>query len=78
MVYVGNLILRTMVLEYFNNSLHFKRYGRLFSKIVFCTMVQKSSKIISVQNPGIGTSKKLVPGITIDFLLKKNTGNTWH
>ena len=28
MIYIGNLILRTMVLEYFNKSPYFKSYGR--------------------------------------------------
>ena len=32
MIYVGNLILRAMVLEYFNNSPYFKSYERLFRK----------------------------------------------
>ena len=30
MIYIGNLILRTMVFKEFNNSLYFKRYGHLF------------------------------------------------
>ena len=30
MIYIGNLILRTMALEYFNNSLYFKSYIRFF------------------------------------------------
>ena len=32
MIYIGNLILRTMVPEYFNNSLYFKSYGRFFRR----------------------------------------------
>ena len=44
MIYIGNLILRTMIFEYFNNSQYFKRYGLLFSKISLCTMVQKQLK----------------------------------
>ena len=28
MIYIGNLILRTMVFEYFNYSPYFKSYGR--------------------------------------------------
>ena len=30
MIYIGNLIIRTMVFKEFNNSLYFKRYGHLF------------------------------------------------
>ena len=30
--YIGNLILRTMIFEYFNNSLYFKSYGRFRKK----------------------------------------------
>ena len=44
MIYLGNLTLRTMVIEYFNNSLYIKIYERFFSKISFCTMVQKPFK----------------------------------
>ena len=44
MIYIGNLILRTMVFKEFNKSLYFKRCGCLFSKIAFCTMVQKLFK----------------------------------
>ena len=32
MIMIGNLILRTMVFENFNNSLYFERYGRLLRK----------------------------------------------
>ena len=32
MIYIGSLILRTMVFEYFNNSLYFKSYKHLFRK----------------------------------------------
>ena len=32
MIYIGNLILRKMVFEYFNNSNYFKSYGRLKKK----------------------------------------------
>ena len=39
MIYKGNVILRTML---YLKNLHFKRYGCLFSKISFCTMVQKT------------------------------------
>ena len=31
-IFIGNLILRTMMLEYFNNSLYFISYKHLFSK----------------------------------------------
>ena len=33
MIKFGNLILRAMVFEDFNNSRYFKRYGRLFRKL---------------------------------------------
>ena len=36
MICAGNLILRTMVLEYFNNLLYFKSYMRFFSQIHSC------------------------------------------
>ena len=34
MIKIGNLILRTMMLEDFNNSRYFEKYGRLFRKYV--------------------------------------------
>ena len=57
MIYIGNLLLRTMLFKEFNNSLYFKIYGHLFSKIAFCTMVQKpfktkEKKKFSDGNPG--------------------------
>ena len=33
MICTGNLILRTMMLEYFSNPLYLKKYIRFFSKI---------------------------------------------
>ena len=35
MILIGYLILRTMVFKEFENSLHFKSYGCLFSKRAF-------------------------------------------
>ena len=32
MIYIGSLILRTMVFEYFNNLLYFKSYGHFLEK----------------------------------------------
>ena len=32
MIYIGNLILRTMIFEYFNNSLYFKSYERFLEE----------------------------------------------
>ena len=44
MIYIGNLILRTMVFEYFNNLLYFKSYGRLLEKKTFSIIVQRPLK----------------------------------
>ena len=44
MIYKGNLILRTMVFEYLNNSLYFKGYLHFLEKKHFSTMVQRYLK----------------------------------
>ena len=43
MIWTGNLILRTMMLEYFNNSLYFKSYMSFF--------VQKGTKKSAENGP---------------------------
>ena len=40
MIKKGNLILRTMVLEYFTNSQYFEIYGLLFRKLNMWTFEQ--------------------------------------
>ena len=70
MICIGNIILRTMVFKEFNNTLFFRRYGHLFSKIAFFTMVKKIFK----------TKKNIFKNISIvvraryyhRFLLKKH------
>ena len=39
MIYIGNLIIRTMVLEYFNSFPYFKSYMHFLEKIEICIMV---------------------------------------
>ena len=43
MICTGNLILRTMMLEYFNNSLYFKSYMSFLSKIRILSRYKKKS-----------------------------------
>ena len=44
MIWAGNLILRTMVLEYFNKSLYFKSYMSFLVKIGFYPDTKKSAE----------------------------------
>ena len=50
MIYKGNLILRSMVLEYLNNSLYFKSYERFLEKNTLVPWYKDSSKP-NVQRP---------------------------
>ena len=65
MIYIGNLILRTMIFEYFNNSLYFKSYGRFLEKKTHLVPWYKDrSKNFWVGYPG------LKPRFTGPFFLK--------
>ena len=60
MIFIGNLILRTMVLEYFNNSSNLKSFRSLFRKIEFCTVSLKEKKPIHLSKYVIKIRKNII------------------
>ena len=63
MIYVGNLILRAMVFEYFNNFPYFKSYERFFRKIRIFTMgfrhIRKYQNMSILDDSGIAFQTSL-------------------
>ena len=50
MIYIENLFLKTMVFEYFNNSLYFKSYGLKVQRHFLDRLSQSKTQVLGPQN----------------------------
>ena len=53
MIYIENVILRTMEFEYFNNSLYFESYKRLLEKIHIYHGTKTAKNFFWIGYPGL-------------------------